>query len=74
MNDEYVIQGSRAQLKNSMEKEYGKIANKEAANQNEKSVPMVNANDLAAILRTVYQKNKKKAQKTIKNWKIKKVA
>ncbi len=74
MNDKYIIQGSRAQLKAKMEKEYGKMASKEAVNQNIKNDDMTNANDLASILRAVYLKNKKKAKHTIRSWRGKKAA
>ena len=74
MNDKYIIQGSRAQLKAKMEKDYGKMARKEAVNQNVKRNDRVNANDLAAILRAVYLKNKKKAGRAIRSWRGKKAA
>ncbi|MDA0782634.1 MAG: hypothetical protein PQ612_08910 [Rickettsiales bacterium] len=67
MNDKYIIQGSRAQLKANMEKEYGKMASKQAVNQNIKNDDRVNAIDLAAILRAVYLKNKKKFGRAIKS-------
>jgi len=74
MDDKHKIQGSRAQLKKSMEEEYGKIIDKKPANENVNKAEKVNANELAAILKAVYNKNKKKARLVIRSWKNKKAA
>lgn len=74
MEDKHKIQGSRAQLKKSMEEEYGKLSTSEPANENVKSNDRVNANELAAILKAVYNKNKKKAKIAIRNLRNNKAA